>query len=114
MSVGLTILGLSSVFGIFASSFHTLLIARIAQSAGAGSMAELGLINVSMGFMLLFQFFGDSFSVAVCGMLLTFQDKFSLVHAYKYVYVVLTVISICSLIVLLRYYVSGRKQVQSN
>ncbi|WP_246316958.1 MFS transporter [Paenibacillus agri] len=47
MSVGLTILGLSSFFGIFASSFHTLQIARIAQSAGASSMAELGLFIAS-------------------------------------------------------------------
>ncbi|TVX98670.1 MFS transporter [Cohnella terricola] len=71
------------------------------------------LIGSGMGFMQLIQFFGGSFSVAVCGMLLTFQEKISLIHAYKYVYGVLTAISICSLIVLL-YHASGRQNAQSN
>jgi DHA2 family metal-tetracycline-proton antiporter-like MFS transporter len=47
LSVGLLILGLSSVFGIFATNFHILLIVRIAQSAGAGAMAGLGLVLAS-------------------------------------------------------------------
>lgn len=47
LTVGLAILGLSSVFGIFATSFQSLLFARIAQSAGAGAMAGLGLILAS-------------------------------------------------------------------
>ncbi|MCZ8514429.1 MFS transporter [Paenibacillus filicis] len=45
--VGLTILGLSSVLGLFARDFHTLLAARILQSAGAGAMAGLGLVLAS-------------------------------------------------------------------
>ncbi|TXK84785.1 MFS transporter [Paenibacillus sp. N3.4] len=44
LTVGLLTLGLSSVFGLFAHSFHALLAARICQSAGAGAMAGLGLI----------------------------------------------------------------------
>jgi MFS family permease len=47
LSVGLLILGLSSVFGIFATNFHILLIVRIAQSAGAGAMAGLCLVLAS-------------------------------------------------------------------
>ncbi|CAM3023088.1 MFS transporter [Paenibacillus sediminis] len=47
LAVGLTVLGLSSVFGIFAHEFHLLLIARILQSAGAGVMAGLGLVLAS-------------------------------------------------------------------
>ncbi|QHW33479.1 multidrug efflux MFS transporter [Paenibacillus rhizovicinus] len=45
--IGLTILGLSSVFGIFAQSFNQLLTVRILQSAGAGTMAGLGLVMAS-------------------------------------------------------------------
>jgi DHA2 family metal-tetracycline-proton antiporter-like MFS transporter len=47
LAVGLTVLGLSSVFGIFARDFHALLAARILQSAGAGAMAGLGLVLAS-------------------------------------------------------------------
>jgi len=47
LMVGLLILGLSSVLGIFAQDFHTLLAARILQSAGAGAMAGLGLVLAS-------------------------------------------------------------------
>ncbi|WP_152395915.1 MFS transporter [Paenibacillus guangzhouensis] len=45
--VGLTILGVSSVFGIFAHDFKFLLAVRILQSAGAGTMAGLGLVMAS-------------------------------------------------------------------
>ncbi|MBW7477219.1 MFS transporter [Paenibacillus oenotherae] len=45
--VGLIVLGLSSFLGIFAHEFHILLAARIMQSAGAGSMAGLGLVLAS-------------------------------------------------------------------
>src|SRR6476646_6770417 len=44
LSIGLIIFGLSSIFGIFATNFQTLLIVRIAQSAGAGAMPGLGLV----------------------------------------------------------------------
>ncbi|MEC0231891.1 MFS transporter [Paenibacillus alba] len=47
LTVGLLILGLSSIFGVFAADFQTLLIARILQSAGAGAMAGLGLVLAS-------------------------------------------------------------------
>lgn len=47
LAVGLIILGLSSVIGIFAHEFGTLLAARILQSAGAGAMAGLGLVLAS-------------------------------------------------------------------
>jgi DHA2 family metal-tetracycline-proton antiporter-like MFS transporter len=47
LTVGLTILGLSSVLGIFAHHFQALLAARILQSAGAGAMAGLGLVLAS-------------------------------------------------------------------
>lgn len=47
LAVGLTVLGLSSVFGIFARDFGALLAARILQSAGAGAMAGLGLVLAS-------------------------------------------------------------------
>lgn len=47
LSVGLIIMGLSSIFGIFATNFQTLLIVRIVQSAGAGVMPGLGLVIVS-------------------------------------------------------------------
>jgi DHA2 family metal-tetracycline-proton antiporter-like MFS transporter len=47
LTVGLVILGLASVFGIFATSFQALLFARIAQSAGAGVTAGLGLVIAS-------------------------------------------------------------------
>lgn len=42
--VGLTILGVTSLLGVFARDFNTLLIIRILQSAGAGTMAGLGLV----------------------------------------------------------------------
>ncbi len=45
--IGLTVLGLSSVYGVFAGDFYSLLAARILQSAGAGSMAGLGLVMAS-------------------------------------------------------------------
>ncbi|MGG1550270.1 MFS transporter [Paenibacillus ferrarius] len=47
LTVGLCVLGFSSVFGLFAHSFGTLLAARILQSAGAGVMAGLGLVLAS-------------------------------------------------------------------
>ncbi|TVY07816.1 MFS transporter [Paenibacillus cremeus] len=47
LTVGLLVLGLSSVVGIFAHSFQALLTARILQSAGAGVMAGLGLVLAS-------------------------------------------------------------------
>ncbi|MGE7608233.1 MFS transporter [Peribacillus frigoritolerans] len=47
LAVGLCILGLSSVLGIFAKDFHTLLTTRILQSVGAGAMAGLGLVMAS-------------------------------------------------------------------
>ncbi|MFH5181669.1 MFS transporter [Paenibacillus sp. TAB 01] len=47
LTVGLLILGLSSVLGIFARDFNTLLAVRILQSAGAGAMAGLGLVMAS-------------------------------------------------------------------
>jgi DHA2 family metal-tetracycline-proton antiporter-like MFS transporter len=47
LTVGLLILGLSSILGVFADDFQTLLLARILQSAGAGAMAGLGLVLAS-------------------------------------------------------------------
>lgn len=47
LTVGLMVLGLSSIFGIFARDFNTLLAARILQSAGSGAMAGLGLVLAS-------------------------------------------------------------------
>jgi MFS transporter, DHA2 family, metal-tetracycline-proton antiporter len=47
LMVGLTILGLSSVFGIFARDFNTLLTVRILQSVGAGTMSGLGIVMAS-------------------------------------------------------------------
>lgn len=47
LAAGLIILGLSSIIGIFAHEFRTLLAARILQSAGAGAMAGLGLVLAS-------------------------------------------------------------------
>ncbi|MFD0695976.1 MFS transporter [Paenibacillus sp. GCM10027628] len=47
LTVGLLVLGLSSIFGLFARDFNALLTARILQSAGAGVMAGLGLVLAS-------------------------------------------------------------------
>lgn len=47
LMVGLTILGLSSIIGIFARDFNTLLTVRILQSAGAGTMSGLGIVMAS-------------------------------------------------------------------
>lgn len=47
LTVGLLVLGLSSIFGLFAREFNALLMARILQSAGAGVMAGLGLVLAS-------------------------------------------------------------------
>ncbi|MBB3111233.1 DHA2 family metal-tetracycline-proton antiporter-like MFS transporter [Paenibacillus phyllosphaerae] len=47
LAVGLAVLGLSSVYGLFANSFEAVLAARILQSAGAGAMAGLGLVLAS-------------------------------------------------------------------
>jgi len=47
LAIGLTILGLASVFGLFAGDFRGLLAARILQSLGAGAMAGLGLVMAS-------------------------------------------------------------------
>ncbi|WP_219837215.1 MFS transporter [Paenibacillus sp. R14(2021)] len=67
------------------------------------------LIGSGMGFMQLVQFFGGSFSVAVCGLLLELQAKHTLVLAYKHVYGVLIGVCICSLCVLLWYADSARR-----
>lgn len=47
LTVGLLVLGSSSVFGLFARDFNALLMARILQSTGAGAMAGLGLVLAS-------------------------------------------------------------------
>lgn len=47
LTAGLFTLGLASVFGLFAHTFTALLLTRIVQSAGAGSMAGLGLVLAS-------------------------------------------------------------------
>lgn len=47
LTIGLITLGTASVFGLFAHDFNMLLITRILQSAGAGSMAGLGLVLAS-------------------------------------------------------------------
>ncbi|WP_066290795.1 MFS transporter [Bacillus sp. FJAT-29937] len=47
LMVGLTILGLSSIIGLFARDFNTLLTVRILQSAGAGTMSGLGIVMAS-------------------------------------------------------------------
>ncbi|OBZ16125.1 MFS transporter [Bacillus sp. FJAT-27264] len=109
-------LGVSSTVILFGYLFFSPAVSTSLSSLNneTSRILPTELIGSGMGFMQLIQFFGGSVSVAVCGMLLAFQDKVSLVHAYKNVYVVLTVISICSLIVLMRYYVSGRQQIQSN
>ncbi|WP_336765923.1 MFS transporter [Paenibacillus sp. USHLN196] len=45
--IGLSILGLSSLFGILAKDFNTLMTVRILQSAGAGTMSGLGVVMAS-------------------------------------------------------------------
>ncbi|MBP3962501.1 MFS transporter [Paenibacillus lignilyticus] len=72
------------------------------------------LIGSGMGLMQLIQFFGGSLSVAVCGMLLEFHKKYSLMHAYEYVYGVLIAVSIGSLCMLLWYSLSGKRQTQAS
>jgi DHA2 family metal-tetracycline-proton antiporter-like MFS transporter len=47
LTIGLSVLGLSSIFGLFARDFNALLAARILQSAGAGALAGLGLVLAS-------------------------------------------------------------------
>lgn len=47
LTVGLMVLGLSSILGLFAHDFDMLLTARILQSAGSGAMAGLGLVLAS-------------------------------------------------------------------
>lgn len=71
------------------------------------------LIGSGMGFMQLIQFFGGSFSVAVCGILLEFQKKNSLVRAYENVYGTLIAVCIFSLITLLWYMLSVRRSESS-
>lgn len=46
LAFGLVILGSASVFGVFSWDFYSLLSARILQSAGAGSMAGLGMVVI--------------------------------------------------------------------
>ncbi|AZN41645.1 MFS transporter [Paenibacillus albus] len=67
------------------------------------------LIGSGMGFMQLIQFFGGSISVAVCGILLEYEHKHSLIHAYEFVYMVLIAVCICSLCGLLRYILASRR-----
>jgi DHA2 family metal-tetracycline-proton antiporter-like MFS transporter len=66
-------------------------------------------IGSGMGLMQLIQFFGGSFSVAVCGNLLELQKKDPLVHAYQHVYGILFLVSLCSLGALLWYRLSAGK-----
>ncbi|WP_218090898.1 hypothetical protein [Paenibacillus solanacearum] len=47
--------------------------------------------------------------VAACGMLLEFEKKNSLVHAYEYAYGAFTAVCICSLCTLLWYWLSSRQ-----
>lgn len=61
------------------------------------------LIGSGLGFMQLIQFFGGSFSVAVCGLILSIQDNVPLVQAYRHVYGLLFFISTISLTVILWY-----------
>lgn len=71
------------------------------------------LIGSGMGLMQLIQFFGGSFSVAVCGMLLEFQKKSSLASDFEHVYGALIAVCICSLCSLLWYMLSGRRSESS-
>jgi DHA2 family metal-tetracycline-proton antiporter-like MFS transporter len=68
------------------------------------------LIGSGMGLMQLVQFFGGSFSVAVCGILLALQQKVPLVHAYQHVYGMLFLVSLCSLGALWWYRLSAGKE----
>ncbi|TFE19579.1 MFS transporter [Cohnella luojiensis] len=61
------------------------------------------LIGGGMGLMQLLQFFGGSVSVAVCGLLLEYQNDIPMVQAYQYVYGVLLFVSLCSVGMLLGY-----------
>ncbi len=47
VAIGLLVLGLSSVYGLFAHTFYSLLLARILQSAGSGAMSGIGLVLTS-------------------------------------------------------------------
>ncbi|MBV7509585.1 MFS transporter [Bacillus sp. sid0103] len=71
------------------------------------------LIGSGMGLMQLIQFFGGSFSVAVCGILLEFQQKNSLVRAYENVYGALIAVCIFSLFMILWYMLSVRRSESS-
>jgi DHA2 family metal-tetracycline-proton antiporter-like MFS transporter len=72
------------------------------------------MIGAGMGLMQLVQFFGGSVSVAVCGLLLESQKEVSPVMAYRHVYGLLFVISLCSLAVLLWYQQSATQQKQQS
>jgi DHA2 family metal-tetracycline-proton antiporter-like MFS transporter len=71
------------------------------------------LIGSGMGLMQLIQFFGGSFSVAVCGTLLEFQKKNGLVRAYENVYGALIAVCIFSLFMMLWYMLSVRRSESS-
>ncbi len=68
------------------------------------------LIGAGMGLMQLLQFFGGSVSVAVCGLLLEYQSDIPMVQAYKLVYGVLLLVSLCSVGMLLGYRKASRRK----
>jgi DHA2 family metal-tetracycline-proton antiporter-like MFS transporter len=61
------------------------------------------LIGSGMGLSQLFQFFGGSISVAICGLLLQYQSDLPMVQAYRHVYELLLGVCLCSAIMLLSY-----------
>jgi DHA2 family metal-tetracycline-proton antiporter-like MFS transporter len=61
------------------------------------------LIGSGMGLMQLIQFFGGAVSVAICGLLLEFQNNLLPVVAYRHIYVLLLLIGLCSFGMLLWY-----------
>lgn len=68
-------------------------------------------IGSGMGLLQLIQFFGGSVSVAVCGMLLHTYSRMGPAQSYQHVYLVLLLVSACSLAVVVAYLRSGRRNV---
>lgn len=65
-------------------------------------------IGAGMGLAQLLQFFGGSFSVAACGLLIVWQKNIPAVHAYQHIYMLLFMVVTVSFLNLLWYRKSSR------
>lgn len=85
---------------LFAPSFSAVMSALSTELSRVLPKEHIG---AGMGLAQLIQFFGGSFAVAACGLLIVWQSSIPVVDAYQQIYLILFVITITSFMILLWY-----------